>query len=58
MEWILDTERKLVHRRSQLTPACGLDRVAPGSLQERGDQLDAMLAMKTRHYLPCPHCHA
>ena len=57
-EWVIDTSRALVHRASRARPECGLDRIPPGARQERESELDAMLVMKTRHYMPCPHCHA
>lgn len=56
-EFVLDTSRGLVHRRSRVTPACALDAIPAGALQERETELDATMVMKTRHYMPCPHCY-
>lgn len=55
-EFVIDTSRGLVHRRSRATAACALDEIPPAARQERATELDAAMVMKTRHYKPCPHC--
>lgn len=56
-EFVIDTRAGVVHRRSRLRPECGLDHVPAARLQERDDELEATLVMKTRHYFACPHCY-
>ena len=56
-EFVLDTSRGLVHRRSHAMSDCALDAIPAGARQERATELDATMVMKTRHYRACPHCY-
>lgn len=56
-EFVIDTERGVVHHAANARPECGLDDIPAEKRQERADQLDATMVMKTRHYSACPFCY-
>lgn len=55
--FLIDPEHERVHRADGMTRACAGE-IDPARVQTAADVLKASLAMKTRHYSPCPRCWA
>lgn len=56
-EFVIDTLRGVVHHAPELRPECRVEDLPPEARQERSDQIEATLVMKTRHYSACPYCY-
>ena len=54
-EFVLDTKRGLVHRRSRAQDVCGVDLLM--NVAERDSETDTLRIMQTQGFDPCDHCY-